>query len=128
MTQERVFSLIRNILTIVGGFLLGKMIFGTAIDANLWEGIIGVVMSLVGTIWSIADKTATIEKIQGTVRHIVSILGGILVSSGKLSAEQLELWAGVILALIPVFQGWLSRKKVQQLQQGHISPDQLKAK
>lgn len=128
MTSERIFSILRNILTIVGGWFIGKSLFGEAIDTNTLELLIGVVMSLAGTIWSIVDKTVTIEKIQGTVRHVISVIGGALVASGKISAENLELILGIILALIPIIQGYFSRKKVQAIESGKYSVNQLKSR
>lgn len=127
MTSERIFSILRNLLTIVGGWFIGKSLFGAEIDQNTWELVMGVVLSLVGTVWSIVDKTVTIEKIQGTVRHVISVIGGALVASGKISAEHLELILGVILAIIPLVQGYFSRKKVQALESGKYSVNQLKS-
>lgn len=128
MTKERIFSLIRNILTVVGGLLIGRMIAGTEVDAPLWENIVGCLMAVAGTVWGIFDKTAGIEMLQSTFRHLISTFSGIVVTAGWLTEEQVIAWGGVILALIPLLQGWLSRKKVQQIQSGQLSADQLKSK
>ena len=121
-------SLIRNLLTAIGGFFIGRALFGgtVIIDNSLVEGLIGLIMSVVGVVMSIKDKTVSIEQLQGTVRHIASTIGGILVGSGKMTAETITLWTGILVAIIPAVQGWLAKKKSQQLASGEIKPQQLK--
>lgn len=126
MTKDNVFALIRNLLTIAGGYIIGKSFFGTAVDDNTWQGIIGIVIALVGVVWSILDKTLGIEQLQGAIRHIVSVVGGILIASGKLTAERLDTWLGIITVLVPIIYGLLSKTKSTQLQQGTIAVHQLK--
>ncbi len=52
MSKEKVFGLIRHILTFVGG---GIVLLGYTDDAMVQE-VIGGVLALVGTVWSILDK------------------------------------------------------------------------
>lgn len=52
MSKERVLGIIRHTLTFVGGFLVMKGIVDEAIVTEIVGGVIG----LVGTIWSIFDK------------------------------------------------------------------------
>lgn len=126
MTKDNVFALIRNLLTIAGGYIIGKSFFGTSVDDNTWQGIIGIVIAMVGVVWSILDKTLGIEQLQGAIRHIVSVVGGILIASGKLTAERLDTWLGIITVLVPIIYGLLSKTKSTQLQQGTIAVHQLK--
>ncbi len=52
MSKEKVFGVIRHVLTFVGG---GLVLLGYSDDAMIQE-LIGGVMALVGTVWSILDK------------------------------------------------------------------------
>lgn len=52
MSKEKVFGVIRHVLTFVGG---GLVLLGYSDDAMVQE-LIGGVMALVGTVWSILDK------------------------------------------------------------------------
>ena len=52
MSKEKVFGVIRHVLTFVGGALV---LLGYSDDAMVQE-LIGGVMALVGTVWSILDK------------------------------------------------------------------------
>lgn len=126
MNKEDLLSLARNLLTIVGGFLIGHNLFGLRVDESLIFGLVGIVMSLVGIIMSIVDKSVTVEKTQGFVRHIVSTIGGILIGAGQLTAERLDMWTGIITALVPIIQGILSRQKAKLLHLGEIQTRQLK--
>ena len=52
MSKEKVFGVIRHVLTFVGG---GLVLLGYSDDAMVQE-LIGGVMALVGTVWSVLDK------------------------------------------------------------------------
>lgn len=52
MTKDQVFGIIRHVLTFVGGILVIK---GYLDDAMVQE-VIGGVVALTGTIWSIVSK------------------------------------------------------------------------
>jgi len=119
-------SIIRNLLTLIGSFLIGRHIFNQTIDAPMWDVITGSVMALTGVIMSIADKTVTIEKVQGVIRHVVLSIGGIMIAGGIVKPEQIELWLGAITALTPIIYGWLSKKKTQQVASGEVTINQLK--
>jgi hypothetical protein len=56
MTKEQVKGLIRHSLTFVGGILITRGI----IDEATATEIIGLVMTLVGTIWSVISKKTTV--------------------------------------------------------------------
>lgn len=126
MNKENTLSLIRNIFTIVGGYFLGKSLFGVHVTGETWEIALGVIMTIAGIIMSITDKSVTVEKMQGAIRHVVSAIGGILAGSGVIDMGRLESWTGIILVIVPIVMGWLSRKKVAQLEDGQIAVRQLK--
>jgi len=52
MNKEKILGIVRHTLTFVGGLFVMKGI----IDETMVSEIIGGVMTLVGTIWSIIDK------------------------------------------------------------------------
>lgn len=124
--QDRFFSIARNLLTLVGGFFLGRSFLNQPITSDFLDLAIGGLLTIAGIVWSIVDKSATIEKLQGAARHIASTIGGILVTAGMIKPEQVELYLGVVLALIPILQGSMSRAKVAQIKTGEVSIHQLK--
>lgn len=52
MSKERILGIVRHTLTFVGGLLVMKGI----IDEAMTSEIIGGIMTLTGTIWSIFEK------------------------------------------------------------------------
>jgi hypothetical protein len=52
MSKERILGIVRHTLTFVGGILVMKGLVDEAITTE----VIGGVMTLVGTIWSIFEK------------------------------------------------------------------------
>lgn len=126
--SENLQSLLRNILTIVGGFFIGKNFLGLPVDSSMIEGGIGVLLAIGGIVWGIKDKTVTIEMLQSTARHILSTIGGVLIAAGKFDPAKLDLWIGLVTALIPIIYGALSKQKTVQLKKGEIHVHQLKGK
>jgi hypothetical protein len=122
MNKETFYSLIRTLAIGVGSYLVGTNtnILGNPINAELWEAIVGGVVALAATIWGIVDKTATIEATQSGIRSVVSVIGGMLVASGKIKAEVLASAIGVIGILVPVWQSHLARKKLTQIESGKL--------
>lgn len=124
--KDTILSIIRIALTAVGAYLIGQDIWGQAINDGLWNEIIGAALALVGTVWGIVDKSATIEQIQSGVRSVVVVIGGLLVASGKMKAELLTAILGIIAIVIPAIQSATSKAKVSQIQSGKLSTSQLK--
>jgi hypothetical protein len=124
--NSQLISLIKNIITIAAGLLVGKSIWGVPITTETGDLIIGVVVAVATLIWSIKDKTVTIEQWQGAARRIISFVGGILIAKGITTPESIELWFGLANALIALLQGVLTRQKAAQLATGEISVMQLK--
>lgn len=54
MNKEQVLGLLRHVLTFAGGYIVTKGL----IDESLYTELIGGVMALVGTVWSIVSKKA----------------------------------------------------------------------
>jgi hypothetical protein len=52
MSKEKILGIIRHTLTFVGGILVMKGL----VDETIVSEIVGGVMTLTGTIWSVLDK------------------------------------------------------------------------
>lgn len=52
MNKEQVLGIVRHVLTFIGGILLTKGV----IDESALSEVIGGVITLTGTIWSIVEK------------------------------------------------------------------------
>lgn len=126
MNKDKVFSILRIVFSIVGAWLLGKNIGGTVIDPNTLQIIIGIVLGLAGMIWSFFDQTSKIESFQATIMQVFLFGGGILVSSGKISADKLQSWIPIVTMLGALLYPLLSRKKSQDVAEGKIPIEALK--
>jgi len=52
MTKEQVFGIVRHVITFAGGILVVKGI----VDDAMVQEVIGGVLGLLGTVWSIVEK------------------------------------------------------------------------
>jgi hypothetical protein len=129
MKQEQINSLIRTMMTLAGAFLTAgglHFFFGHVIDTAYWEEITGVALTLFSIFWSISTKTVDIEKLQGSVRQVITFVCGILVAKGLLNDQTAGAVIAFIGALLPYIQAGLARKKNEQVANGLISPHELK--
>ena len=97
MNKEQITSLIRHLLSIVGGFLLMKGIT----DSVTIETGSGALLGLVSLYWSIREKSATADIVAGAIRQTLSFVGGFLVNWLNLSLTEWQFWVGTILSLVP---------------------------
>lgn len=126
MKTERLMSILRALLSIVGGFILGHNIFGLDVDETLWQEFLGSVLALSSIILSVIDKTANIEKIEGAARQILSFSGAALVARGILSAQQFATIFPALIVLLPLLLGKTSTTKTKALDTGKLSIADLK--
>lgn len=128
MTQEQGNALIRMILTLLGAFLAGGGIklFGITIDTAYWQEIVGFVLAGYSIYWGIKSKNVAIEQWQSLARQVVIFGGGILVARGVITTDKLGAIVAFVVALIPLLQSYLTKKKSDQLEQGKIQVAQLK--
>jgi len=96
MKQEDILSIVRHLLSAIGGYLVIK-----GIDNGLITQGSGVLLGLVSVIWSIVDKSATIDGVQGALRQVATFVGGIFIAKGKLDPTQLDSYLGLLTAVIP---------------------------
>lgn len=126
MSKETILSFLRTALSAVGAFLIGKNLFGQAVTNETWQLIIGVILALIGAVWSVLDKEAGIEQVQAAIRQAITITGSLLIAYGRLKTEQVEQIGGLITAILPFVYGWLSRKKTTMIEQRQVSLAELK--
>lgn len=105
MTKAQVLGIVQSVLTAVGGFLVAK---GITDSATITTGV-GVVLGLVGMIWSFVDKTADVSTTEETLRQAGAFIGGLFIAQGKLSVVQLNTWLGLISALVPVILSFIAK-------------------
>lgn len=125
MKKEQIFGIIRSLLTFVGSYLFGKNIFGNPIDESLWQEIVGAIMVVIAFAWTIGEKKLTLEILQSSILKVITVAGALLVSSGKLSSDNLNGIVAAITAILPVIYSLLSKKKSEQIESGEIKVDQL---
>ena len=112
---QNLLSALRAIGTLVGAYLVGHAVFGHTITADILQVIGGAFLTVVSTAWGIWTKTSNIEGIESAARSVISALGGLGVSAGVISGQQL---AAIIAAIIPLatfIQSVLAKSKTQQL-------------
>lgn len=129
MKSEQINSLIRTVMTLVGAFLTGGGIhyfFGHVIDTAYWEEITGIALTVVSIAWSISTKTVDIEKLQGSVRQVITFICGILVAKNLLNAQTALAVIAFAGSIIPYIQAGLARKKNEQISVGKINVSNLK--
>jgi len=120
MTQDNLLSALRAVLILLGSYVVGHNAFGHAVNANTWEIIGGAVVTIASTWWGIASKTTTIEGVESAIRSVISSLGGLFVSAGVLSGDNLNAILGLVTALAPAIQSMLSKSKNQQIATGAV--------
>ena len=125
-TKDNVFILLRSVLMIASSYVLGKNIFGTTIDENVWQEVISSVIAVVTIVWGFLDKTLPLEGFQTAIRGIISFVGTLFVAKNVLSDNTL---AAILALSIPISQtiyAFLSKSKSKKLESGQISVAQLK--
>jgi nitric oxide reductase large subunit len=125
MDKTTIVAVIKNALALIGSFLIGKELFGAAVDESLWQIIAGAVMLLISFVMSFASNLVTKEKFQDAIRVLIVGIGGALVAGGWVEPAKLEMWIGAITAIAPMIYEWISRKKSQEIAKGEIPVQQL---
>lgn len=120
MTKVTALSLARSILTVLGSYIIGHNLGGHTIDANTYGIVGGAILTLIGAVWGVMDKTTTIEGFQSAVRSVIQTIGGIGVAQGLLKADSLAAILSLIPVLAPAIQSYTSRLKVKQIDAGKL--------
>lgn len=114
MSKQTISSLIRAFFMIVSAFLVGHHIGSQAIDQTFLDTAGAVVLGVVSMVWGIADKSTGLEAFEATIKQVLVFGGGLLVATGKLTADNLNNYIGVATMLLPVLWSWVSKKKAAQ--------------
>lgn len=125
MSQSQLTGLIRAVLTILGTWLFGHNLFGNKIDESLWQEIVGCVLVIVSFVWSAVTKELTLEIFQSSILKVITVVGMLLVTSGKLSDKTLTAVAALATTLLPVLYSILSKSKSQGIVSGDIPAGKL---
>mgnify|MGYP000872965507 FL=1 len=119
--KEQILSALRTLLILAGGYLLGNEILGVPVDNNWILSVTGIVLGLVGVIWSFIDKTLTNDKWQSVVRNVIVFGGGILISKGIISGETWQIILGAVGTIFPWILSDQNRSKNSAIKSGEIS-------
>jgi hypothetical protein len=114
-TKDRVFSIIRYLLSAVGAYFLGRQFFGQQVTSEFWEQASGVILVLISVVWGFVDKSVTIEGFQGAIRQVWAVIAGILIGAGKMNDQTSNLILGILGTLSAWVYSWLSKKKTMRL-------------
>lgn len=112
MSQANVVSLLKTILVFLGTFLIGHSVANQPITSDLWDMIIGVVVSLTTTIWAVATKTSSYDMIESTIRSVLTGVGGFLVSANIIPSTTLAAIIGLVAPILAFIQSVTSKAKV----------------
>lgn len=126
MTRQTLETITRSILMSLGTFIIGKNLLGSEITPDLYEMVVGSVMSGVAILWGVLDKNLSIEMLQSFIRSMFVGFGGLLVAKGDLTAESLESYLGIAMAILTIVYSISSRKKNNLLVDGELRPEDLK--
>lgn len=126
MNKDTIFSILRIVLTIGGAILVGKNIGSTAIDMNWWQTGSGIVIALFSLVWSFKDQTSTLESFQATIMQAFLFVASGFLASGKISADDIKTWGGILTMIGALVYPVLSRKKSQAVASGKIPIEALK--
>lgn len=128
MNIESLNSLLRTVMTLAGAFLVsgGAKFFGNVIDTAYWQEITGIVLTIIAIVWSIRTKTVEIEKLQGSVRQVITFICGILLAKGLLNDSTTSAIIAFAGAIIPYIQAGLARVKSEKIAAGEIKFSTLK--
>lgn len=121
MTQDNLLSFVRALLILVGSYVVGHNLFGHTVDSSTWQIIAGAVVTLSSIIWGIVTKSTSIEAVESAIRSIITSVGGLFVSAGVLSGDNLNAILGLVTAIAPAIQSALSKTKNQQIATGTVT-------
>lgn len=120
MSSEILIGIIRQVLSVLGAWLLGRNLFGATVDPALWQKITGEVLIIASFVWTVKAKQLTVEIVQSSILKIVMTVGTILVASGKVTGEYIDKIVLTVTVLAPILYSILSKKKSADIAAGEI--------
>lgn len=122
MSKANVLSLVRMLLISLSSYFVGKHLFGVVLDADQYEGWIGLVIGLGTVVWGVFDNSTNLEGIQSFLRSAVTFVGGFFMGKGSITADQLTAISGLVLAIAPFLSSVLSKAIVVKMAQKQVVP------
>jgi len=107
MTRSKLYSLLRHAISLIGGILIAR---GVLTD-GFGQEIMGTALSLLSVIWSIMDKTYTVNQIEGTARQLLTTLSGILIFKTALTPSTIDLIMAAVSGLLSTYLGVSEKTK-----------------
>lgn len=111
--NEKVDSLIRHLLTIVGSWLIARGVLNESVATD----VVGGAIALLSLGWSIYVKDYAKDKISGFVRQILTAAA---VFIGSLSPAMIDTIISVLGTVGMVWLGWDDKEQVRQ-----VKPDKI---
>jgi hypothetical protein len=108
-------SFLRALGIVVGSYLAGHAILGHTFSTDTIQAVGGIIGTVALAWWGIKTKTTTVEGLESFARSIVESAGGIAVSSGAISGQQLAEITGLIVPAGAFLQSILSKSKNAQI-------------
>jgi hypothetical protein len=108
-------SLLRAVGIVIGSYLAGHAILGHTLSTDTISAVGGIIMTIVMTYWGVKTKTSTVEGLESAARSVMESAGGIAVSAGAISGQQL---AEILALIVPVgafLQSVISKSKNAQI-------------
>lgn len=126
LTQDTtLMTFLRSLLALAGTFLIGHAFGGHPITSQLWDTVIGAVLAVVSFITEWKSTNTTPTQWQSAFATALSAIGGAFLAWGVVDAKTWAGIAGVITALVPMFQKQQTKALVMHLSTGKAIGDKL---
>jgi len=96
MTPVQTNALITQIISIVGGLLVG---LGVTSDTT-WQTIAGALIGIVALFWAFKSHTATTSQFTATLSQALQFVGAFLVTKGAIDSAKLNVIMGAVVSAI----------------------------
>ncbi len=102
MTRENIISLVRHLVSLIGGLLVAK---GLANDSVIME-VGGAIAAIFAIVWSIKDQAFDLGSLEGAIRQIGTAIAAYLIFKGKGDvAATVTSWVGIVITLLMIILG-----------------------
>jgi|SRR5579863_320659 len=124
MQQDNlVMTVIRSLLTLLGTFLIGKVLAGHTINADLWQLIVGAGMAIAGVITEFTSTTASSTQFQSALVSAGTAVGGVLLAFGWIDQQTVTAITGLITSILPLLHKQSTKLTVMHLLNNKIAGD-----
>jgi hypothetical protein len=110
-------------LTLLGSYLIGHVLIGHTITADLWQLLVGAVLTIVGSVTEMISTNTTPTQVQSAIGTIVTAIGGVLLALGVVNQQTWADIVGVITAIVPLFQKQTTKLAIMHVVSGKATAD-----